>query len=511
MVKSNSERIIKNTLSLYIRMILLTIISLYTVRVILQVLGAENYGLYGVVGGIVTMMSFFTGSLANASQRYFSIGIGRNDWKEVNRYFSVNFSIYLIFSIVVIFLGETAGLWFVLNKLTIPLGRMNACIIVYQLSIITFIVSILNAPFQALLVSDENISIYAYISIAEGIFKLINVYLLKIIPLDKLIVYSILQAVVSLIISSFYILYSLKKYKYLKINIKETSKNDFKEVFSYIGWNLIGALGSIGKGVGTNIVMNLFFNPAINAARSIAFSINHVVISFAQNFMKAVNPQITKKYAVNDNNLIELIFSSSKIAFSLLFIIILPLILNIDGVLSLWLGNSVPKYSTYFTILTLIDALCLTLTDSLATVIQATGKIKYYQMTAGILNLLNLPLAYVALRFIPNVYFPFIVAIAISVLMSFSRIIIYSKLNKDFKINKYFFAVIIPVIISVIVSLLVSKYAIIETSAKLINIATNSLIALLISIISIYFIALNNKEKRLAFSLIEKFFKIRNK
>ena len=275
-------------------MILLTIISLYTVRVVLQVLGAENYGLYGVVGGIITMMSFFTGSLANASQRYFSLGIGRNNWGEVNKYFSVNLTIYLVFSLVVIILGETAGLWFVLNKLTIPTGRMDACLTVYQLSIITFIVSILNAPFQALLVSDENISIYAYISIAEGIFKLINVYLLEVISFDKLIVYAVLQTVVSLIISSFYVLYSLKKYKNLKINIKGTSKNDFKEVFSYIGWNLIGALGSIGKGVGTNIVMNLFFNPAINAARSIAFSINHVVISFAQNFMKAFNPQITK-------------------------------------------------------------------------------------------------------------------------------------------------------------------------------------------------------------------------
>ena len=501
---TNSERVVKNTLYLYIRMILLTFVSLYTVRVVLRILGTEDYGLYNVVGGIVSLMTFFTGAMADASQRYFAIGLAKNDWNEVNKFFSVNFTIYLVFAVIIIFLGETLGFWFLLNKMTIPDSRMTACIWVYQLSIFTFIISMLNAPFQALLVANEQISIYAYISVFDGLFKLLVVYILSFSSFDKLITYSVLLSSVSIIHSMFYILYSIYKYKELKIDLFKSEKSDFKNVFSYVSWNLIGTLATICKGQGVNIVINLFFNPSVNAARGLSLSIKNVVLSFAQNFLKAVSPQITKKYATNDNNLLNLINSSSKMAFSLLFIVVLPLVLNMKDVLVIWLGKTVPQHTIEFAILALFDTLIFTITDPIGTSVCATGNVKIYQISTGFIRLLCIPLSYISLCYIKNPCLPFYVSILLSTIEAFVRIKVYSKLNNDFRIFNYLKNVVLPIIINSIIIFALAFYLKIDNTS-IITIGFNTLIEIILVSSIIYTFVLNSYERELIKTIISNF------
>lgn len=495
-IKSNSSRVLRNTISLYIRMVVLTIISLFTVRVVLHVLGEVDYGLYNVVGGFVTFFGFISGTLAIASQRYFAISLATNDWKSLNKYFSINIYIYIFFIGLVLILSETVGLWFVMNRLTVPDNRMQAAIIVYELSIANFIIGLLTSPFQALLIADENLSIYSIISIVEGAFKIIVAYLLYTIHSDKLIMYSILLFVVCLSVNGIYIIYSFRKYKRLEIHFQK-DKSGYKEVFSYMNWNLIGAMGSVGKSQGINIIMNVFFGPSINAARGIATHINTVVSSFSQNFMKAVDPQITKKYANrNKDKLIALIHSSSKLSYYLLYIIILPLIANMNYILTLWLKEDVPDYTLQFTILALIDALVLSITEPFGTGVQATGNVKFYQLTVGILSLLNLPVVYTILGYFENPLIPFMISIFLSVLMSVGRILVYKKINQDFSIADYIIRVLFPVFIVTIFSSLFTFF-IINNADYFVNFLVNVILSVGFTGMLIFFIGLNREEKNL--------------
>ena len=438
-------------------MIILTLISLFSVRIVLHVLGDADYGLYNVVAGFVSLFSFVSGTLAVASQRYFAFSLASDNWDDLNRYFSLNLKIYTLFIIVATVIAETVGLWFVLNKLTIDDGRMTAAIIVYEFSIVTFAMSLVSSPFQALLIADENLGIYSWISIFEGVAKILVVYLLYISPLDKLIAYGFLLMVVSVLVNVFYALYTKKKYKKLKLT-KVNDKSEMKTVLSYMNWNLIGAVGNVGKGQGINIVINMFFSSTVNAARAISLQINTVVSSFSSNFMKAVDPQITKKYALGDNEGLNLLINTSaKMSYYLLYMICLPLIYNMRYVLEVWLGQDVPNYTEQFAILALVDALVLAFTDPLSKAVQATGRVKIYQLTVGVCALMNVPIAYLALLMEKNPLLPAICSIALSSLMAIGRIVIYRKLNNSFSIRIYIKGVILPITISTIITVIFSS------------------------------------------------------
>lgn len=442
---SNSTRVMKNTLSLYVRMIILTLVSLFTVRVNLNSLGAGDYGLYNVVAGFVSMFAFLSGTLTVASQRFFAIEIGRNDWNEVSKYFSINLFLYIGLCGIVILFAETAGLWFVLNKMVIAPERMSAAVVVYQFSILNFVIGLVVSPFLALLIADENLGIYSIISIFEAGLKLLVSYLLYVLCGDKLIIYGLLLLVASFFVNGFYIIYSLIRYKQLKIKF-EKDKTLYKEIFSFLNWNIIGAIATVCKGQGINIVINLFFGTVINAARGIAFQINNVVSSFAVNFMKAIDPQITKSYAIGDEDkFFNITCIASKISFILLFLIAIPLIENMEYILVLWL-KEVPDYTIVFAKLALIDALVLAVTDPISTAIQAVGKIKWYQICVSFWTLLNLPLAILFLNINQNPLIPFYVAISVSFFISFTRIIMFVHIT-GFSVIKYLRKVIIPITI----------------------------------------------------------------
>lgn len=508
MLNNNGLRVLKNTLSLYLRTILLTFISLFTVRIVLGVLGASDYGLYTLVGGVITMFSFVTNSLSISSQRYYAIHLASDDWNGVSKMFSINMVIYLGFIVIVIALAETVGLWFVLHRLNYEINRTVAALIIYEISIISFVLSILVSPFLALLIADENLSLYSFVSIVEGILKALIVYLLYIIKGDKLIIYAILVAIATVFIDAIYLVYVKHKYRKLKfILCKDIS--EYKKVFSYLNWNLIGSLASVCKGQGINIIINIFFGTTINAARGVASQINGVIVSFSQNFMKAVDPQITKAYAVNhDERFFKLIRIASKMSFSLLLLFSMPIIFNSDYILTLWLED-VPEYTSLFTSLVLVDAMIASLTDPILTGVQATGKVKLYQIIIGGINLLNLPVSYLFLKIIKNPMVPFAIAIFISFLMGFGRMIVFKRIY-HFDIKRYILDVVLPIFIIVILSSSIMNYAM-GHAVSFVEFLIKALGSVIINTLLIVIIGLNSDERKIFFSFIhEKVIRIKN-
>jgi O-antigen/teichoic acid export membrane protein len=389
---SNTQRIAKNTLMLYFRQILIMLVSLYTVRVVLNTLGAEDYGIYNVVAGVVTMFGFLSGSMATASQRYFAFELGREDYEQLQKTFSLSFLIYMLIAIVVLLLAETIGLWFVNNKLIIPQDRMGSARWIYQCSIISFIFTILTAPYMAAIIAHEDMNIYATVSIVEVVLKLGIVFLLSRIPIDKLQLYGTLLCVVTIINTGIYRGVCKGKYQECRFQFY-WNKALFKELISFTGLNLFGTIAWVFKNQILTILLNQFFSPLVVAARGIASTVNSAVASFSQNFSSALRPQIIKSYATDHKTELMLLVSfGSKITYFLMYLFILPLILELPAVFSLWIKN-VPEYAVVFTRLILIDALIESISYPIASLLQATGKIRLYQSLAGGFMLLNLPVS----------------------------------------------------------------------------------------------------------------------
>jgi O-antigen/teichoic acid export membrane protein len=319
-LENNNKRIARNTLLLYFRMLLTMAVSFYTVRVVLDTLGVRDYGIYNVVGGVVTMFSFLSATMASASQRFFAFEIGRKNFEQLKKTFGITMTIYFIIGLVILILAETVGLWFLNTRMTIPLERLEAARWVYQFSILSFMVTMFSIPYNAAIVAHERMNAYAYVSIMEVLLKLGAVYMLVAFSFDKLKLYSILIFVVISITSMTYRIYCRKNFEECRVSFY-WEKGLFKEIVTYSGWNLFGALASIFNNQGINIMLNLFFGPVVNAAQAIAYQINTAINQFVQNFLMAARPQITKYYANGElEQMLKLVFQSSKISFFLLFI-----------------------------------------------------------------------------------------------------------------------------------------------------------------------------------------------
>lgn len=295
-MSSNTTRIAKNTLMLYFRQILIMLVSLYTVRVVLETLGAEDYGIYNVVAGVVTMFGFLSNSMAGASQRYLSFEIGRGDFERLKTIFSLSLTIFILIAVIIVLLAETVGLWFITNKLIIPSERRIVAYWVYQFSIISFVFTILTTPYMASIIAHEDMNIYAYVSIVEAMLKLGIVFVLNIIPFDKLQIYGILLCITTFINTAIYRIICTAKYKECQFKIYWNNIL-FKDIIGYTGWTLLGVLADIFKKQAITILLNQMFNPLVVAARSIAFTITGAVNSFFNQFMMALRPQIVKSYA----------------------------------------------------------------------------------------------------------------------------------------------------------------------------------------------------------------------
>lgn len=490
---------------LYFRMILTMLVSLYTSRVILNTLGIEDYGIYNVVGGVVSMLAFFNIPMSIASQRFLSIEIGKGNFTQLKKVFNALQNIHIVIAIIVLILAETVGLWFVKNYLVIPAERMDAAIWVYHFSVISSMITIFQVPYNAIIIAHERMNVYAYVSILEVTLKLLIVFMLISISFDKLKLYGILYLVVTFIITTIYRAYTISNFKETKFEIVKDKKL-YTTLISYSGWNLFGTMTAVIHLQGINILLNLFFGPVVNAARGIATQIQSVINRFVSNFQMAVNPQIIISYASNQRNyMTSLMIRTSKFSFYLLFLVSLPIILETNYILKLWL-KTVPEYSSIFTVLVLILILIDSISNPLVTGIQATGNIKNHQFLIGILNLLILPLSYYFLKQGLPPEITLYITIVIYIIILFIRLFISHKLL-DFPILYFVKEIIIKNLLIVLLSLflpLLIRNLINEGVLRLILV---SFIALIWSATIIYVIGLQKSEKAIILKSLNKILK----
>ena len=396
-IASKNRRIARNTLLLYVRMLFIMGVSLYTSRVVLAVLGEVDYGVYNVVGGVVVMFTMISAPLTAAVTRFLNFELGRGHMLMLCRVFSTSVNIQLIISLVIFLLAETVGVWFLNAKMNIPAERMWAANWVLQCSIAAFVINLLSVPYNATIIAHERMNIYAYISILEVSLKLLVVYLLVISPCDKLAAYAVLLAVVALGVQMTYAIYCRRHFAECRWS-RHIDRPMMKKMLGFSGWNFIGAASGICRDQGVNIVLNIFCGPVVNAARGIAMQVNTAINSFVQNFMVALNPQITKSYATGEREyMFSLLFRGARFSFYLLLFLSLPVLVNTSWILHMWL-EEVPGYTVVFVQLVLAFAMCESVSTPLITAMLATGDIRNYQLLVGGLQLLNLPGSYVLLR-----------------------------------------------------------------------------------------------------------------
>ncbi len=426
-INNDNKRIVKNTLMLYVRMVLIMIITLYTSRIVIEALGIEDYGIYNIVGGLVVAFSLLTNSLSSVGARFITYHLGCGEFEKLRSVYSNTVNIQLYISIIIIIVAETIGLWFLNYKLNIPEHRIYAANWVYQFSVLTFIVKLLYVPYNSLIIAHEKMSVYAYVSIIEAFFQLVIVFLLLFIKTDSLILYSIFTFVASVLVWILYHCYCRKQFDECRYSIK-LEKKIFKDMASFAGWNVIGTSAGVLRNQGVDIIVNLFFGVTINAARGISNQVNVAVTRFTQNFVTAINPQITKSYALGDyDRLHSLVLQGAKFSYYLLLFISLPIIIEAPYILKIWLTD-VPEHSAAFTRLQIIVSLIASLSMTNITAMLATGNIKKYQIIVGCISLLNFPISYFALAMGFNAASTYIVAIFIEILCLIARFYMSKKL-----------------------------------------------------------------------------------
>lgn len=498
----NNKRIAKNTLFLYMRMFVMMLTALFTSRIVLDVLGAADYGLNNVIGGVVVLFSFLNSALLSATQRFLNFHLGRNDYKQTNVVFCMSLNTYILLSVLVIVLGETVGLWFVNTQLNIPHERMYAAQWVYQFTLVQFVINLLRVPYNASIIAYERMNFFAYVSLVEVAAKLAVVYLLYITTFDKLIFYSFLYTIVPLIITFVYKLYCNRHFDTTRYKAIWDRKA-FKEMFSFSSWSLFGSLANLSAQQGLNILINIFYGVTVNAAAGIANQVSHNVYGFISNFQTAFQPQIVKTYAAKEmERFHKLIFQTSKFSYFMVIVLILPILFTLDGILEIWL-KQVPEYTAIFCRLILIFLSIEAITAPLWMSVQATGKIRNYQILMASLIFLNFPLAYIVLKFGLPVYTVWVVRIIVNVVTMTARCV-YMKKNLDFPLLPYFRNVIVPIFLVTVAALpipIVLHYCVSGFWQNLIVVGFSTLT---VTILDVYFIGMNAHEKETVRNMILK-------
>lgn len=458
MTNIDSKRIVRNTIFLYLRMFLSMAVSLYTVRVVLQTLNAGDYGIYSAVGGVVLTFSVVANILTNASQRFFSYELGKNDNVNICKsLFSTIFYTYVLLVFIIILIAETIGIWFLRNKMIIPIGRDDAAMWVFQFTLISFCFSLLTNPFQAMIIAKEKMGIYAYISIADVILKLLIVYCLVAFDYDQLKIYALLVALVHIFINVLYVFFCVGISSEARL-IKKIDRTTLKSIFSYSSWTLFGALTGMCNTQGINIVLNVFWGPIANTAYSISSQVSSVVTSFAGNFALAIKPPLIKSFAAEDYSAsLRLFYLATRVTFLLMYMIILPLLINAPEILKLWLGN-VSEYMVDFVRLTLVYSLVLTLSNPITNIVQAAGKVKIYHCIVDGFTLVSLPLIIFLYKNRFDINYCYYVIIAIFSIAHVIRLLIMKRVLTIFSIKKYVESVMVPIIFITVSSLVVMMY-----------------------------------------------------
>lgn len=503
---TSNKRIAKNALMLYIRMFLTMIVGLYTSRVVLNALGVEDYGIYNVVGSIVALFSILTLSLSQSISRFLTIELGRRDFEKLNKVFCTSLIIQSLLALTIIIFIESLGWWLLNNKMQIPPNRVEATTWVLHLSAITSAIGLICVPYNALIIAHEHMSTFARFGIFEAFLKLSVAVLLTMALYDRLIIYAILMALVAVVLRVIYGIYSHRHFEESRFHWV-FDKNLFKDMFGFAGWNFIGASSVVLRDQGGNVLLNMFFGPTVNAARGIAWQVYGTVFQVVSNIQTAFNPQITKSFAAGNRNfMLSLIFRCTRFSFFALFVLSLPLMLEAHFLLKLWL-KIVPEHTAVFTCIILLFAMSESLAQPIVTGMLASGRITKFQLIAGGIQLMNLPIAYIAFRFGAPSESVFIIALIISQISLFAKLILVKPLiglNVKEYISQVYLRVLLVVVISTMLPLL-THVVLLQGWGRLVAVSCVSVASVAITT---YFIGFNAKEREYVTNKVHSLFPV---
>lgn len=499
---SDNKRIAKNTIFLYIRMMVVMLVSLFTSRVILNTLGATDYGIYNVVGGIVTIVSFLNSALGASTSRFLTFALGEKNIQKQKSTFGACLNLHIGIALLVLILGETVGLWFFYEKMVIPDERMVAAFWVYQFSILTTMVSFTQVPYNASLIAHEEMSIYAYVGLYEAISRLIIAYLITISPIDKLVFYGLLLLINTIVVQLFYRWYAVKHFEECRFSLVK-DRALYKRLLSYGGWDLFGNLALVCQGEGVNLLLNVFFGPVVNAARAIAFQIQGAVTQFVSNFMTAVRPQVIKNYAEgNVDKMYTMTFYAAKFSYILMLALVVPIIYEIRFILGIWLGDVVPDETALFAVIVLMTYTWRTFHIAALMPYHAIGKIKTGNVTIGSLMIATLPIGYVLFKCGCPAYSVFLAIFAVEIVSMFA---IYWLIHRyEYFPYKYVFTkILMPCGLVTIFTIIVPAFIthlMNDGWARLIIVGISTEFSLLLSAL---YLGLNKEERTRIFSFIK--------
>lgn len=497
MATINTSRIAKNTLLLYIRMMILTIINLYTVRVVLKALGTEDYGIFNVVAGVITLFTSVSSVISTATQRFLSYSIGEKDDRQLNNIFIVSLNLFIVASLTIFIAAETIGLWFVNTHLIIPIERIAAANWVYQFSIITFIVTIVQTPYISVLIAHEDINIYSGLTILDYILKLILAFTINKIPYDKLIWYgtSLLLAQLFLLIGYQYI--CKKKYAECRYHFKHIKKKLYQDLLSFSGWTMLSSFASIGMYQLTTILINMFFGPIVTASRAISLQINSALFSMCNNFLTAIKSPMIRSYAEGNHSYLYRVFNASnKLVFYCLLMPAIPLILEMDTLLKFWLGQN-DKITVVFSQLVVTYAILMTLNNPIAIIIQAIGDLKQYVLYSEFFTVLCIPLTYLCFKFGANPFSAYFVMISCTIAAHIVRLIILKQKFDIFQYKDYLLLFVMPAILVSAISVAIAFHVHTLIEQEYIRIAAVTIVSILSVSVMSYFWGLTSTEKDL--------------
>jgi O-antigen/teichoic acid export membrane protein len=496
----NNKRIVKNTVILYVRMIIVLLITLYSSRLVLKALGVDDFGLYNVVGGVVGLLSFFNVTMARSTQRFLNVEMVKGE-EALGNIFASSITVHLLLAILFFIIGETIGLWFLNNHINIPEGREYASNLVYQASILSFCVSIISVPYSAAVIAYEKMSFVALVGIVDAVLKLlIAVYLLNA-SYDRLVLYGILLLLITVLNLILYYLFCKKNYKSLRFKLS-FDKDNIKHIFSFVGWTLVGESAQVGCNQGNAILVNWFHPLTANAAMTVGGQINNALSSLTSNFQTAFNPQITKSYSENNYEYLKkLVYGTSKISFCILFVVAVPISFNINWILDIWL-EEVPDLSNIFAILYLGNAVLNALSSPFHFAVLASGEIRSFQVVSSLFYVLDLPITYF-LFFIgfpaPTVLW---VKIGTMVAIVFVRIIYASKVVPTINFLEYCIEEMLPLIITLVIVVFVSLFCD-SYSSTLVSRFVFTLIIETACIMLIWWVCFKKRERELLLSYLK--------
>lgn len=500
--QASNKRLAKNTLFLYIRMLFLMIVTFYTSRVVLNALGVEDFGIYNAVAGFVAMFNLLSASITVAITRFITFELGKTKDQKLDRVFSSSVNVQLIMITIVVVIAETLGLWFLNTKMVIPQERMVAANYVYQATILTLAVNLFNIPYNAAIIAHEKMSAFAYIGIIDAVLKLFTAFALLYSTLDKLTVYAILTLIVSILVRSIYTIYCKRNFPECTYHFI-FDREILKKMFSYAGWTYIGTSGALLRDQGGIILINLFFGPVINAARGISVQVQSAVNNFAQNFMTAINPQITKSYAAGDiEHMKYLISKGTRFGYYLVLLLSLPILFNTEYILQIWL-KIVPAQTVDFVRLSIIFVLSESISNPLITAASASGKIRNYQLLVGGIQFANFPITWILFKLgYPSVSV-LIVAILLSQCCFLGRLYILrgmiSLSSRKFLRNSY-----MPILLVTVISIIIPSLVAYRIGPTFWGLVFSTLLCLSSASASIYYIGLTKAEKQFVLTKTKK-------